>query len=481
MMPALPPDPSQPNQPAGPPRNGVTEQALAEQFVSKFARKKWIHIPAKAGGVWMRCEKGIWVEDFTAPYDAGRICAAASDAIRASANATSAHLKRADALMTAHSQDAVIRLAKTNPAISAPYMTLDSHPRIMGVPGGFIDEEGRLRDPDPGMLLTRKTGVRPDFDAKCPLFDERVLELANHDKDVEECLWGLIGYTATGLGDQQKFSFLHGEAGNEGKTTFFTILAKVFGDYAKTFRPEIFMRGHDNRFAMAPFDGAWFVYGSEVAKGVEWNESNLKTATGGGTVPIERKFIDAYEMWLQFLTWFSGNNLPRFRGNDLALKRRAIIFQCMVQVAKVISGWDLKVFKAEGPAILGKTVRYRQNYIKSGELWIAPTVQKWTNAYFEEQDYVGQFIDDKCDLSDPEAVTERLVFFPAYRTYMRDEQGSDRALGRNNFLKDFEGHAKLKQADVECVRIREGDRNTNALRRIKGIKLKSAFEALDGR
>jgi hypothetical protein len=47
---------------------------------------------------------------------------------------------------------------------------------------GKIDLDGKLRDPDPGMLLTRKTGVRPDFDGKNPLFDRLVSSLANHDK-----------------------------------------------------------------------------------------------------------------------------------------------------------------------------------------------------------------------------------------------------------------------------------------------------------
>jgi P4 family phage/plasmid primase-like protien len=481
MMPALPDDPNRPDQspqPSGPPRNGVTEQALADQFVSLYARKKWIHVPAKAGGHWRRCDNGIWIEDPTAPEDAGRVCAAASDAIRSSGNATPAQLIKADTLMSAHSQDAVIRIAKARSAISVPYVKLDNHPLIMGVPGGFIDEEGRLRDPDPGMLLTRTTGVRPDFDALSPLFDQRVLELANHDKNVAECLWGLIGYTACGLGDQQKFAFLHGAKGNEGKTTFFTILALVFGAYSRTFKPEIFMRGQDNRFSIASFDGAWFAYGSEIDQGVEWSETNLKSASGGGKAPAEKKFMDPYEMWLRFLLWFAGNSLPRFRGNDQALRRRAIVFECMEQIAKVVSGYDLRVFNAEGGAILAKAVRYRQNYIKSGELWIAPAVQGWTDAYFEDQDKVGQYIDERVDLSDPEAQTERHVFFDDYRVYVHGELGSDRPLGRNNFFKAFEEHAKLKRAGAVRVRTREGDRNTNPLHRIKGAKLRSAFEVL---
>ena len=62
-------------------------------------------------------------------------------------------------------------------------------------------------------------------------------------------------------------------------------------------------------------------------------------------------------MKLRFLLWFAGNSLPRFRGVDTAIKRRATIFQCYTPVDKVIVGFDRNIFEDGGPAILGKTYK----------------------------------------------------------------------------------------------------------------------------
>ena len=273
--------------------SAANEGEVADEFVKRYALKKWIHVPAKAGGRWYSCNNGIWAENDTAPHDAHLIAGEVSDALRTT-NARPTQCRRRTSMSSAHAQNAVIPLVKHNPAVSVRYERLDSHLLIMGVPGGFIDEEGRLRDPDPGMLLTRTTGCRPDFDAECPQFDQRVRELANFDKEVEECLWSFMGYTACGLGDQQKFAFLHGK-GNEGKTTFFTILGLIFAKYGMTFRPEIFMRGGGDKFSISAFDGAWFAYGNEVNKGEEWAQVAARQASGGGYAPAEKKYMDQFE------------------------------------------------------------------------------------------------------------------------------------------------------------------------------------------
>jgi P4 family phage/plasmid primase-like protien len=485
---ALPDDPDKPNQPAqpaGPPPAGDTEQALADQFVLRHARKDLIYIPARGAGHWRRCTEGIWSEDFTAGHDAGAICRIASNFIRASGNASPAQLARAQALMSAHSQNAVLGIAKSHPSCSVKFELLDSAESIMGVPGGYIDLEGKLRDPDPSLLLTRTTGCRPDFDAKCPMFDGLVRSLANGDKDVEECLWGLTGYTACGLGTEQKFPFLHGEKGNEGKTTFFTILAQVFGGYGRTFKPEIFMKSrNENQFAWGPFNGAWFIYGSEIAKGAEWNDTGLKTATGGGTVTAEKKYLDQFEMWIRFMPWFSANNLPHFRGRDEALKRRMLLFHCQTKLDKITSGWDLRVFQAEGPAILAKIIRYRQAYLDrlragvESPLWIAPKVQEWIDAYFDEGDIVGSFIDTLL-VPDPAGKVTAKEVYSAFRGFASDDEGKEHVYGRTEFYRQFDAHPKLVAMGGKRAKVRIEGLGPNQHHAVVGVALRSASETFE--
>jgi putative DNA primase/helicase len=490
MFGALPDDPDRPNlpnQPAGPtgtPRAEPTDQFLADQFVKAYARKELIHVPAKAGGVWMRCGGGIWAPDYTAGEEAGVVCRTASDFIRRQPNPTQAQLTLARSIDSARIQTAVLNIAKTRKACSVAPELLDSRLSFMGVPGGYIDPEGKLRDPDPSLFLTRKAGCRPDFDAKCPMFDGLVRSLANFDKDVEDCLWRMVGYTITGVGDQQMFPFLHGK-GNEGKTTFFTILAQVFGDYAKTFKPVIFMLGQDHRFASSAFAGAWFIYGSEIAKGARWDDAAIKEATGGGETSVEKKYVDVYQARIRFMPWFSGNNLPHFSGSDTALKRRMALFRCMRPFESVISSFDQKVFEAEGPAILAKAIRYRQGYFErqpAGNFVLAPQVQAWTTEHFEHNDATGQFIDDclAAEKNDAAPPLLKSVVYRRFQEYARGSLGQGEAfiLSKNRFFDEFEEHPKLRALGGNVCRKRLGGRDTNPQFCVTGVRLIQLFENL---
>jgi putative DNA primase/helicase len=353
----------------------------------------------------------------------------------------------------------------------------------MGVPGGYIDPDGKLRGPDPSMLLTRTAGVRPDFDAKCPRFDKLVRSLANYDKDVEEQLWQLIGYTLCGLGTEQKFPFLHGAKGNEGKTTFFTILGRVFGGYGRTFDPKIFTKTrNENQFAWGPFNGAWFIYGSEITKGAEWNTTGLKTATGGGKVTAEKKYLDSFEMQIRFMPWFSANDLPHFRGLDEALKRRMMLFKCSTPLLEIIPGYDDAVFDEEGPAILGKGVRYRQAYLDANKR-IEPcsTVQGWVDAYFDEGDIVGLFVEDMLS-PNPEGKALKQEVYNSFHGYALNDQGREHVFAKPEFFRQLEVNPKFLAMGGMCTRARFGDRHTSAQQAVVGVSLKThtGFPPIEG-
>jgi hypothetical protein len=212
---AFDPLPTGDGQPAGPtPRqDGSYERVIADAFVTQHAHKDWIFAPRKTGGDWLRFRNGVWCEDTTVLHDISDRCVMVGDRIRSNSQATPAQMLVAKKMNTAHTAREVRTLVQNDPAIVVPYEALDNRPLILGVPGGYIDEEGRLREPDPSLLLTTQTNVAPDFNARCPQFDALLLHLVNGDPELQDFLWQLLGYTLTGLCSEQIFVFLLGTQG----------------------------------------------------------------------------------------------------------------------------------------------------------------------------------------------------------------------------------------------------------------------------
>ncbi len=464
-------EPGKPAAPQGPPASAEYESVIAEQFVKVNARKEWIYTPAARYGTWRRCTDGLWVEDHSVLTAISATCQLVGNAIRRKASMTHAERAMARSMFSAHTAGAVMTLVKARPEIIVRQHELDSHPLLLNVPGGYIDDKGLLREPDPGLLFTRCTGVRPDFSAKCPRWDAQVMLLANGDNAIYECLRRCIGYTSTGTGWEQIFMFLHGRDGGEGKTAFLLILSWVLGTYATTIPNTAFMRRQiDNRFSTSQLDGFWMAYANEIDKGEEWAEARLKEATGGGKMTVEAKYKDAREMPLRFALWFSGNHLPRFRDPDGALRRRTIIFECerSISEAEQKRGYAEALFRAEGPAILAWILDARKDYLREGRLIIPPSVLANRDTYFDSEDKLLQFVNEQCVLG-AELTVSKQRFYEAYRSWCKD--GSQYPEGRNAVYEKLRTHKKLDQLGVKLDKKRTAEADGKYIHVVSGLRL----------
>ena len=218
---------------------------------------------------------------------------------------------------------------REHPSIVVPKQEFDQRPLLMGVPGGYIDEKGVLRGPDPGLLITRRAAVAPDFSRSPEMFNEFVRRMADYDQDNERALQMLLGYTVSGLGCEQVFPFLLGENGNEGKSQFLRTLYLALGSYATRVATETFMdvAGSRRDFDLSDLEGFWFAYATEIEKHARFAEARLKMATGGDGMHVEAKYQHGRDIAARFALWFAANSFPEIRDGDGALKRRAAIFK----------------------------------------------------------------------------------------------------------------------------------------------------------
>jgi putative DNA primase/helicase len=372
--------------------------------------------------------------------------------------------------------NAVGNLVRSDRRIHVQQGELDAHRWLIACPGGYIDENNTVHEPDPGLLFTRRMGVRPEFSSKCPVFDARLLLMCNGDKDKAEALLRAAGYSLSGTGQEQKYFFLHGSAGGEGKTTLLELFAMVAGGYGTALDHKVFMRGtNEQRFGTSTLAGAWFVYTSEIPEGEEWDEATLKTATGSGMMPIEQKRRDPRQVPVRWGLWFQGNFMPRFRKIDYALVRRQVVFNfdCPLPEPEQRKDMARQMFLAEGPAIAAQILRARQRYSREG-LLITPEMQRDSERYFADFDYPGTFLRDEFEVAPGHAVPVKAVH-GHWLQWRQQQQMQDRYAGNvMSFGRELRRHKLWREWCLSEGRIdlpQEGRRNQQ--RSIIGLRDRS--------
>lgn len=233
----------------------------------------------------------------------------------------------------------------------------------------------------------------------------------------------LAGYAMLGLNTEQMIAFFYG-IGRNGKSTFVDTLTRIFADYAVTLSIDSFA-GEDRRSGaeatpdLARLPGARLVAASEPESGVRFKEALIKRLTGGEPISVRRLHQDFFEFDPQFTLIVSGNHKPVIIGNDDGIWRRIHLVPWNEQIGKdeVDKGLPKKLL-AEAPGILAWVVAGALDFLNSGGLHPPREILDATQEYREEEDPIGSFIRNGCDVTGDDRDAEKpFDLFCAYERY----------------------------------------------------------------
>ena len=216
-------------------------------------------------------------------------------------------------------------------------------------------ETGLSHPPDPLDYSTKVTAATAAPEGTdCPLWLAFLRKVTGEDEELIGFLQRFLGYCLSGLTTEHALLFLFG-TGSNGKSVFTAVLTAIFGDYAIIAPMEMFIATHVERHPteIARLRGARLVVAHETQKGRRWDESKLKTLTGGD--PISGRFMrgDFFDFQPTHKFIIAGNHKPGFRTVDEAIRRRFLLVPFTVCIPKEERDRDLtEKLKAEGPAIL---------------------------------------------------------------------------------------------------------------------------------
>lgn len=272
-------------------------------------------------------------------------------------------------------------------------------------------------------LITKLAPVPYLPDAPRPKRWENFLARVQPSPDMRLYLKRLVGYAILGLNTEQMIAFFYG-IGRNGKSTFVDTLTRIFADYAVTLSIDSFA-GEDRRSGseatpdLARLPGARLVAASEPESGVRFKEALIKRLTGGEPLAVRRLHQDFFEFDPQFTLIVSGNHKPVIIGNDDGIWRRIHLVPWNEQISKDEVDKQLpRKLLQEAPGILRWAVEGALDFLNSRGLHPPREILDATQEYREEEDPVGSFIRNACDVTGDDRDQEKpFDLFCAYERY----------------------------------------------------------------
>jgi putative DNA primase/helicase len=336
-------------------------------------------------------------------------------------------------LRSASFANGVERMARTDPTHATRQEDWDADPWLLGCPGITVNlKTGESYDPRPLDRITKQTAAAPAETASCPLWLAFLDDATGGDTDMIGFLKRWSGYSLTGDTREHALIFIFGPGGN-GKSVFLNTVSGIAGGYAATSAMETFAASSGDRHPtdLAMLRGARMVTASETEEGRAWAESRIKQLTGGD--PITARFMrrDFFTYQPGFKLTIVGNHQPVLQNVDDAARRRFNIVAFTSKPANPDKLLEDKL-RAEWPGILRWMIDGCLEWQEHGLVRPA-SVTAATDAYFDAQDLVGQWLDEHCTLEPGnqhrwEASQELFKDWKAYAEAAGEKPGTNKSL-----------------------------------------------------
>lgn len=336
--------------------------------------------------------------------------------------------------------EAAIGLARKMLTVDAAL--LDADPMLLNCRNGTVDlRTGLLREHRASDMITKMADVDyAGLDTDCSRW-ERVVAQITREQEVDArarvlapFLQRWFGYCATALTREQVF-VVHWGGGQNGKSTILETVTRVLGDYSGVAAPGLVASTEREGSERHPTEiasllGLRMVTAHESNEGAVLREGFIKWATGGDRLTARFMREDFFEFdpthKIQLLT----NHKPTIKGQDMGIWRRVLLVPYLMSFGspdKVARGEALAVADTglmdalKGDAallssVLTWVVRGAVAWWSEGGLRPPEAVLSASRAYQSEQDRVGQFVRECCQLAPPSVMAALLKGEPGWHT-----------------------------------------------------------------
>lgn len=313
---------------APPPMTEAHADVLFAEMLARWWRRR-IRFAAHSG-VWLWWSGHVW-----AALPENEILARAQAALRQAIAQQMANTSNMDSLKALSAMAigacklgrirAALEFLAGFPGVSTRPEALDANPMALNIQNGILDlRTGLLGPHSPDRLCSKIAPVSFDPAATCPRWLRFLDEVFGGDEELIRYLQWTCGLALTGDTSAQCFFIGHG-SGSNGKSTFLNVMCEILGaDYSHTLPAEELLISKHERHSTerASLMGKRLVVALETPEGARFNESLLKSLTGGERVRARFMRCDSFEYVPTFKIWLATNHRPRVRDDSPGFWRR---------------------------------------------------------------------------------------------------------------------------------------------------------------
>lgn len=307
------------------------------------------------------------------------------------------------------------------PLVPGERAEFDKNDYLFNVQNGVIDlKTGELLPHDRNLHITKIANVTFDKEAQCPNWLEFLDSIFLGDKELQDYMQRLIGYSLTGDISEQIMMFLVG-GGSNGKSTFINTIKDLMGEYGKQAKADTFIKKKESgaNNDIARLVGSRFVSAIESEEGERLSESFVKQVTGGE--PVLARFLrqEFFEFIPNFKIFFTTNHKPVIGGLDEGIWRRVKLIPFNLNLPSHLRDKKLpEKLSLEMPGILNWAVEGCMKWQQDG-LREPRVVAEATGNYKEEMDILGPYLNECCyiDRDNPDVKIEAKELYNDYSNY----------------------------------------------------------------
>jgi putative DNA primase/helicase len=340
--------------------------------------------------------------------------------------------------------EAALKIAKSELSLATSGDEWDTDLWLLGVANGVLNlRTGRLRDGKRPDLITMHTDVAFDPGAACPRWSSFLDDIFDSDPELINYVHRAVGYCLTGDTTEQ-VAFLCLGSGANGKSTFLDVIRHVFGDYAYSLPFSTFELKARSPIPndVAALPKRRFVTALETNESVPLNEARLKLLTGCDPVSARPLYREFFTFIPTAKFWLGTNHRPPVADDSPSFWRRIQLIPFLQQFFGDRADKELiSKLKAEASGILRWAVDGCLAWQRDGLIPPA-VVQAASKAYREDNDHIGEFLDDRCEVA-PDAIAAAGELWAEYCQWVAGNQ--ERPLGRKVFSARLETRGFRKQ------------------------------------
>lgn len=313
-------------------------------------------------------------------------------------------------------------LNNARPLINRQLNEFDADPFLLNTPAGPFNLKKGLhgkQEIKASELITKSTSCIPGTKGN-KLWQAALDTFFCHDRDLINYVQEIVGLVAIGQVYLEALIIAYGD-GRNGKSTFWNTIANVLGTYTGHLSSDALTVGvrRNVKPEMAEVKGKRLIISAELEEGKRLNTSTIKQLCSTDEIYAEKKYMKPFSFTPSHTIVLYTNYLPHVGGNDDGIWRRLIVIPFK---AKITGHSDIKNYTAHltenaGPAVMQWIIEGAQRIIEQNyQLSTPPVVQAAIEAYHADNDWLGHFISEKCDV-DPNYQQKSGELYQKYREY----------------------------------------------------------------